>query len=173
MDPQLQSLRFWHDLILIDALLLGIEAPVLLFVGTLLNRLRIERALALLPALAFGWGAWSAKLINDQLIHADSALQWGYAHFPALPVTVDAAAAVASATRTGWAVGAVTTLLLIGGWVLVLRWSRGKGLPSWRPVATRPPRAGRATGSGRAPVTSALDETADEGLEITVESMDP
>ncbi len=173
MDPQLQSLRFWHDLILIDALLLGIEAPVLLFAGTLLNRPRIERALALVPALAFGWGAWSAKLINDQQVHAASALQWGYAHYPTVPVTVDAAAAVEAATRTGLAFGAATTLLLIGGWALVLRWSRGKGLPSLKQKISRPPRSGRTARPAGAPITGALDETFDEGLEITVEPMDP
>lgn len=175
MDPQLQALRFWHDLILIDALLLGIESPVLLFVGTLLNRPRRERALALLPAPAFGWGAWSAKLINDQQVNAASALQWGRAHYPTFPVTVDATAAVASATRTGWAFGAATTLLLIAGWILALRWSRGKGLPSWKQADPRRPRTGRLVTSGSPRSMrpgDALDETADEGLEITVEPMD-
>ncbi len=172
MDPQLQSLRFWHDLILIDALLLGIEAPVLLFAGTLLNRPRIERALALVPALAFGWGAWSAKLINDQQVHAASALRWGYAHYPTVPVTVDAAAAVEAATRIGWAFGAATTLLLIGGWAVALRWSRGKGLPAWKQSIPRRHPPSQTTAPGGALVTGSLDETADEGLEITVEPMD-
>lgn len=172
MDPQLQSLRFWHDLMYLDALLLGIEAPVLMFVGTLFGRPRIERALVLLPALGFGWGAWSAKLINDQLVNATSALQWGRAHYPTFPVTVDAAAAVESATRTGWAFGAATTLLLIGGWALVLRWSREQGPLDWVQDIRHRARTERTTGTGSVPVSGALDNTADEGIEITVERMD-
>lgn len=172
MDPQLQALRFWHDLILIYALLLGIEAPVLLWMGTQRDRPLIERALALLPALAFGWGAWSAKLVNDQVDHATSALRWQYAHYPTFPATVNAAAAVEAATRTGWAFGVAATLLLIGGWVLVLRWSRGKGLPSWH-RAPLPRQTPDAPPHHSAPVTAALDDTADEGIEITVEPIEP
>lgn len=177
MDPQIQSLRFWHDLITIYALLLGIEGPVLLWVGTFLDRPRRERLLALIPVVAFGWGAWSAKVINDEQINATSALIWGRAHHPSFPVTVDAAAAVESATRTGWAFGAVATLLLIGGWVLVLRWSRGKGLPvwprawRWRPDTSQGMRAISPDGQPT-PVASTLDDDADEGIEITVERMD-
>ena len=183
MDPQIQSLRFWHDLIAIYALLLGAEGPVLLWVGTFLQRPRHERALAFVPVLAFCWGAWSAKLINDQQVNATSALVWGRAHYPMFPVSVDATAAVASAARTGWVFGAVATLLLIGGWALVLQWAHGKGLPAW----PRPHRIfGAPTGSpmrlsvpsvGRqaAPVANASaadDEGEDEGLEITIERLD-
>ena len=177
MDPQLQSLRLWHDLVAIYALLLGIEGPVLLWVGTYQERPWRERWQAFVPVLAFGWGAWSAKLINDQAINAAGALQWGHEHYPMFPVTVDAGAAVESATRTGWIFGAVATLLLIGGWVLVLRWSRGRGLPAWSPrrssrlgSAGRPP----ATTRARQPTTGSGTFTgdADEGIEITVEPLE-
>lgn len=177
MDPQIQSLRFWHDLITIDALLLGAEGPVLLWIGTFLDRPRRERVLALVPALAFGWGAWSAKLINDALVHAASLIAWSHANYPTFPVSVDTAPAVASATRTGWIFGVVTALLLIGGWALVLRWSRGKGLPAWGEVFPRRPRASQAAlhlpAPASTPVTGALDDDTDEGIEITIERMEP
>lgn len=178
MDPQLQSLRFWHDLITIYALLLSIEGPVLLWVGTYRERPWRERWLAFVPVLAFGWGAWSAKLVNDQAINAASALLWGREHYPTFPVTVDAGAAVEAATRTGWIFGAVATLLLIGGWVLMLRWSRGKGLPAWRPRRSEGP-AGFEQPPGQAiplasalPITGTLDDADDEGIEITVEPLE-
>jgi hypothetical protein len=173
MDPQIQALRFWHDLITFDALLLGMEGPVLLWISTFLDRPRAERALSLVPVLAFAWGAWSAKLINDEAVNATSALRWGHAHYPTFPVTVDAAAAVQSATRTGWTAGVIAALLLIGGWLLVLRWSRGEGLPHWR----IPPARSRGTATvppahQPVPITGMLDDESNEGIEITVEYMD-
>lgn len=190
MDPQLQTLRFWHDLITIYALLLGIEGPVLLWVGTYRERPWRERWLVFVPVLAFGWGAWSAKLINDAQVHAASLVSWSLAHYPSFPVPAgDTAAAAESATRTGRTFGVVATLLLFGGWVLVLRWSREMR-------GTRSPRRSReareeVTSSDRTPnvpqparhsdpqavrpstlVTGTLDDDADEGIEITVEPLE-
>lgn len=185
MDPQLQTLRFWHDLITVYALLLGVEGPVLLWVGTFLERPRRERALSLVPVLGFAWGAWSAKLINDAQVHAASLISWSLAHYPTFPVPAsDTTAAVESATRTGWLFGAVATLLLIAGWALVLRWSRGQGLPALVPrLSSRSDSLGypsdRTAGApSTTPVrqptiaTGALDDNADEGIEITVEPLE-
>jgi hypothetical protein len=166
MDPQLQALRFWHDVIFVYALLMGIAAPALVFLATLMGRPRRELLLALVPAVAFAWGMWSAKLIADQYTNAVRAWQVGLAHYPALRVMVDADTAVDSAARTGWNVGIVVTLVLIGAWLLVLRWSAGKGLPS-SPRLPRP-----RSEPSREQLPSPLDNANEDSIEIVVERMD-
>ena len=171
MDPQLQALRYWHDLLFLYAMLMGIEAPALVFIATLMGRPRREELLALVPALVFAWALWSAKLIGDEYANAASAMQWVIAHYPHFPVTVDADAAVNAAVRTGWNVGIVTTLVLIGGWALVLRWSRGLGLPNLPGVLSRLTRP-RPTPAAE-PVAADLDEAReDDDVEMVVEHMD-
>lgn len=170
MDPQLQALDFWHNLIVVYALLMGIEAPALLFVATLMGRPRRELLPALAPAAVFVWALWSAKLIGDEYANAASALQWGIAHYPTFHVNVDADAAVDAAARTGWTVGIVTTLVLIGGWALVLRWSRGQGLPGLSELLSRLPRP-RPTPVAELPASDPEDAGEDD-VEIVVERLD-
>jgi hypothetical protein len=170
MDPQLQALRYWHDLLFLYAMLMGAEAPALLFVATLRDRPRRELVVVLLPALVFVWAMWSAKLIGDEYTNAASALQWAFAHNPYVVVTVDADAVVNAAARTGWNVGIVTTLVLIGGWALMLRWSRGLGLPNLSGILSRLTRP-RPTPVAEHPVSNP-NQAGEEDVEIVVERMD-
>jgi hypothetical protein len=164
------SLDFWYRLLVAYAIVLGVEAPLLLFVASLRRRPWYEQALALLPAGGFGLGLYLARNVLAALANWQSYVAFQETHYSpeywrafATDQRADLQAVITSAQWQAWMMGALTLAMLMGGWVLLLRWaSPPRRVAPLAPVATHPPGEVIATES-------------DEGkgtLEITIEPIE-
>lgn len=170
MYALLDSLDSWYRLLVAYAIVLGVEAPLLLFVAWLRRRPWYEQALALLPAGGFALGMYLARSAHAALTYWQSyiafqEINYSPEYWPtfARDQRADLQALVTSAQGQAWIMGALTLALLIGGWVLLLRWvpNPRRDAPS-APVATHPPGEVIATETNEEPGT----------LEITVEPIE-
>ena len=170
----MDTLLFWHGVLVECGVALGIEAALLLGLAVLAQRPRVERLAALLPAagnmLAFTFARnvqasadeWQ-RYITFQFAHYDPRY-WSSFNRDNAQVLVDA---VAAAQRSGIAMLLLSEVLLFFGAFCILAWLRP---PAWLKRL-----AGRHT-HGAAPQaqTAATDVAADddESLEIWVESLE-
>lgn len=169
----MDTLLFWHGVLVECGVALGIEAALLLGQAVLAQRPRVERLAALLPAagnmLAFTLArnvqasadAWQ-RSIAFQIAHYDSRY-WSSFNRDNAQVLADA---VAAAQRSGIALLLLSEVLLFFGAFCILAWLRP---PAWLK---------RLTGR-RAPVASPQAQVAatdvaadDETLEIHVEPLE-
>ena len=123
----LDTILLWHTLVLIEALLLGIEAPALTFVVQYKRRPWYEQALAASPAGGFCWMVLLGRGMRDTYDYWHSYLVFQLAHYPppyAQPTAEDISDAVAEVVRQGWEASTVALLLLALGGVLLLWWLR-------------------------------------------------
>jgi hypothetical protein len=173
-ERRMDTLLFWHGVLVECGVALGIEAALLLGLAVLAQRPRVERLAALLPAagniLAFTLARnvqvsadeWQ-RYISFQIAHYDPRY-WSSFNRDNAQVLVDA---VIAAQRSGIAMLLLSEVLLFFGAFCILAWLRP---PAWLKRL-----AGRHTypGSPQAQV-AATDVPADddESLEIWVESLE-
>jgi len=124
----LGSPDFLQRLLITCAIVLGVEAPILLFVASLRRRPWFEQALALVPTAGFGLGLYWARQARDALAAIQSYLaftRYPYAEWPTFAQHhgAEAQALVASMQQQAVSLGGLTLLLLLGGWVLLMRWA--------------------------------------------------
>lgn len=165
MDGVYASLSYWYHLLVAFSIVMGIEAPLLLFVATLRGRRWFEQALALLPAAGFALGLFLARRAEATL----SYVFFQQAHYPPRywpTFEREQGAAGLQALASGLQqqatlMGVLTFALLIGGCVLLLLW---------------PPYPYHETDT--APLTTAMepppgdDLGTDDSLEITIEPIE-
>lgn len=139
MAAPLAALGSWYHLLLGYAIVLGVEAPLLLFVATLRRRPCYEQALALLPAGGFALGLYLARgahlaltewqrCVTSQIVYCSPEYGASIGREP----QADLQALVASVQHQAVALGALTFVLVMGALALGLYW-----LPIAR-LATRP-----------------------------------
>ena len=168
MHMLLISFDYWRRLLLVYTIIMGVEAPLLLFVAALRRRPWREHALALLPAGGFGVGLYLVRSADVVLAAWQSYVTFQQVHYPltywstfAPEWQSDLQTLVDSIQQQAVATGALTLVLLMGGWLLLLRW-----LPNSRHEAHPAPKQ----------FTSALvsedDLAADDSLEITIEPIE-
>lgn len=162
------SFDYWRRLLLVYAIIMGVEAPLLLFVASLRRRPWREQALALLPACCFALGFYLVRSADVALDAWQSYVTFQHVQYPpdywanfTQEQRLDLQALVDSAQQYATAMGALTLVLLMGGWLLLLRW-----LPNPRHEAHPAPRQ----------ATSALESeeglAADDSLVITIEPIE-
>ena len=165
MNLLLVSLDYWRHLLVAYAIVLGVEAPLLLFVASVRHRPWHERALALLPAGGFALGLYLARSADAALAYWQSYIAFQEAHYPpaywatfARERRVDMQALVDSTQQQAVAMGVLALALLLGGWALLVYW-----LPNLR-------RAAHPIPSATLPAQP-TDET-QGSLEITIEPIE-
>lgn len=129
MDAELGSLDYWQRLLIAYAVVLCVEAPILLFVAALRRRPWYEHALALLPVGGVALGLYLARSARTLLADWQSHVAFQQAHYPptywatfASEQRSELQALVDSVQQQAVAMGGLTLVLLIGGWMLLLRW---------------------------------------------------
>jgi hypothetical protein len=124
----LGSPDYLERLLIAYALVLGVEAPILLFVASLRRRPWYEQAFALVPLAGFGLGFYWVRHARDTLAAIQSYLafiRYPYAQWPTFAQhhSAEAQALVATMQRQAVALGGLTLVLLLSGWVLLMRWA--------------------------------------------------
>jgi hypothetical protein len=171
MDELLTSLSFWHRLLVTYTIVMGVEAPFLLFVASLRRRPWYEQALALLPAGGFGLGLYLARSARVALAAWQSHVSFQQTHYSpdywpafAREQRTDLQALAANTQQQAIAMGALTLALLMGGWVLLLHW-----LTNPRPMA----RPASVDATAEPPTDEDLVVDEEQGsLEITIEPIE-
>jgi len=170
----MDTLLFWHGVLVECGVALGIEAALLLGLAVLAQRPRLERLAALLPAagnmLAFTLARsvqasadeWQ-RYIAFQFAHYDPRY-WSTFNRDNAQVLVDA---VAAAQRSGIALLLLTEVLLLLGAFCILAWL---GKLDW--LARLVWRRAHATPSQAQVVATDVPADDDESLEIWVESLE-
>lgn len=169
MDALLASLDYWYRLLVAYSIVMGIEAPLLFLIASLRRRPWREQALALLPVGGFAFGMYQARLAHNTLVywqsyvafwHADySPDYWAHFENDALPAMQTL---VTSVQHQAWGIIALTCVLLLGGWALLVYW-----LPSLRRAPERAPKPSETNASADPPED---DEAGN--LEITIEPLE-
>ena len=164
------SLDFWYRLLVAYAIVLGVEAPLLLFVASLRRRPWYEQALAILPAGGFGLGLYLARNVLVALANWQSYVAFQETHYSpeywrafAADQRTDMQALVTTAQWQAWMMGALTLAMLMGGWVLLLRCT-----PSSRRIAPLAPIAMHPPGE----VIATAPDEGEGTLEITIEPIE-
>jgi hypothetical protein len=150
------------------AIVLGLEAPFVLFVASMRRRPWYEQALVLVPTAGFGLGLYWARQARDTLAAIQSYLAftgYPYAQWPTFAQnhSAEAQALVASMQQHVVAMGGLTLVSLLGGWVLLMRWA---SMPVPQYAADSALAAAQLSGSE----PGADDEQ--ENLEITIEPIE-
>lgn len=164
VDGVYASLSYWWHLLIAFSIVMGLEAPLLLFVATLRRRRWYEQALALLPAGGFALGLFLARRAETTL----SYIFFQQAHYPPRywltfereQGTAELQALANSLQLEATLMGVLTFALLIGGCVLLLRWPpylRYETPSSLSTTAMEPPDEDLGT---------------DDSLEITIEPIE-
>lgn len=163
IESLLQPLLIWRQIILLYALLLGLEGPALLLAAFRYRRPRMERLVVLAPVAVFCALLIVARALSDTYAYWSTYAVWEVAHTPGnLLITMlsetarDASPSVHGATQLGIGLAVLTAALLVGGWTLVIRWQ-----------ASSLPRSKRSPTAPTAPATVATEDAGN--LEITVE----
>ena len=168
LETVLYPLLVWQQIILLYAVMLGLEGPALLLAAYRYRRPRGERLLAIVPVAACCALLLVARALRDTYAFWLQYGWWQVAHYtfpPGFPrVTLaqtadDAARSAKGAAPLGIALAALTAALLMGGWALVVRWQAPPA--SQAPRAATPPSAG-GTGTLEItvePITVASDTT--------------
>lgn len=163
MSSQLAPFIFWGQLMFGYALLMGVEAPILLFITHYQQRPWYRQLLALTPSIAFMWTWNAARNAHDTYLYWLSYLHFQAARYPATFVPAFARdtateihASVLEVIRQGRISVALMAAMLVFGWALLVRW--------------RLPQLGQRTTSTPAKVPSENSESGT--LEITVEPID-
>lgn len=165
MNAQLAPLNLWSQLMFGYALLMAMEAPILLFVTHYKQRPWYQQLLTLTPAITFVW-TWNAALhARDTYSYWLSYLRFQADRYPATFAPAFARdsppeihASVTDITRHGWIAVALMAGMLALGWAMLLRW--------------RLPQAGQPTTDASTPATVHSEEDEAGTLEITVEPID-
>jgi len=126
MDEVFASLSYWYHLLVALSIVMGLEAPLLLFVATLRRRGRYEQALALLPAGGFALGLHLARRAESTL----SYVFFQQAHYPPRywPTfereqgTAGLQALASGLQQQAALMGVLTFALVISGCVVLLLW---------------------------------------------------
>jgi hypothetical protein len=165
VDGVYASLSYWYHLLVAFSIVMGLEAPLLLFVAMLRRRRRYEQAVALLPAAGFALGLFLARRAETTL----SYVFFQQAHYPPRywPTFAREQGSAGlqklanSLQQQATLMGVLTFALLIGGCVLLLRW---------------PPYPHYETDSALSTTAMELptgdDLGTDDNLEITIEPID-
>lgn len=127
-----------------------------------------EQALALVPVAGFVLGFYWVRQARDTLTDIQSYLaftQYPYAQWPTFAQnhSAEAQALVTSMQQHALALGGLALVVLLGGWVLLMRW------------ATMPPPqyAARATqGAGQLSISEPGADDEEGSLEVTIESIE-
>ncbi len=119
---------YLQRLLVTYAIVLGAEAPILLFVASMRRRPWYEQVLALVPTAGFMLGLYWARQARDALAAIQSYMafiQYPYAEWPTFAQnhSAEAQALVSSMQHQVVAMGGLTLVLLLGGWVLLMRWA--------------------------------------------------
>ena len=121
----LDPIDFWQRMLVVYAIVLGVEAPILLFVSSLRRRRWYVQALAILPAVGFGVALYLARQASASLAY----VTFQQAHYPprywptfAWDQAAETQALVDNLHHQVMAMGGVTLVLLLGGGLLLLRW---------------------------------------------------
>jgi hypothetical protein len=166
----LGSPDYLQRLLIAYAIVLGAEAPVLVFVASMRRRPWYEQALALVPVTGFVLGFYWARQARDTLTAIQSYLavtQYPYAQWPTFVQnhSAEAQALVVSMQQHAMGLGGLTLVLLLGGWVLLMRWA-----------AMPPPQYAAHAALGTVPLINsepgADDEDEQGSLEITIEPIE-
>ena len=160
IERLLLPLLLWRQVILLFALLLGLEGLALLLAAVRYRRPRRERLVVVVPVAAFCALLVVARALLDTYTYWQAYTVWEIEHYPGSVLvtlldqtTQDAAPSAQGATPLGIELAVLTAVLLAGGWALVIRWQ-----------APPPPRAKH----GEATVAAAPAGAPDESLEIAV-----
>jgi hypothetical protein len=162
----LSSLNYWYRLLVAFSLVLGVEAPLLLFFATLQRRRWYEQALALLPAGGFALGLYLARVADATLVYWQSYFAFQQESYPsrywptfAREQHTELQALLTITQERALLMGLLTFIMLFGGWLLLLRWQ-----PSFRRTAQPVPETEPADAA------QVATEAEEQGtLEITVE----
>ena len=125
MHSELAPFTLWRAILLAYAALTSLEAPVLVVLGALRRRPTFELLLAAAPSLVCFWALSIARAAESLYSYWQSYFAFQFVHYPQpylLPSTDGIAPAAAEITRLGWEVCAATSLVLVLGWALLLRW---------------------------------------------------
>ncbi len=158
----LAPIDLWRDTLLLCAVLLGVEAPALLWLAVRAGRSWRSWLFSLAPAAGFVYVLHAARALADLSAwwHAYlffQAAHYGPSYLPAFNAANDRELqpVVAGVSTLGWECGAATALLLTFGWALLIRWT-----PRSHPF--------------HEPALAAASREEDTGaLEITVEPLEP
>lgn len=167
IEALLLPLLIWRQIILLYALMLGLEGPALLLAASRYKRPRVERLLALAPVAVFCALLAVARALADTYAYWVGYTAWEEATYPpgSWPAMLaqtarDAAPSAHGVTPLGIGLAVLTAALLIGGWALVIRWQ-----------APPPPRPKAAPAVPAAPTIPATDVAGT--LEITIAPIPP
>lgn len=155
VSPALAPLVVWHRIVVVDALVLAVEAALLVFGTQYRRRPWFERLLAVAPAVAFLWVAYVARDLQGTYIDWQNYANWITTHYPPAFAqhTFDGLDdAVAGAERLGWLVFIVTLGMMELGWALLLQ--------------------GRVAARGAPHAQAAPPSETDDSLELTVGPID-
>ncbi|HEY7834383.1 MAG TPA: hypothetical protein VIG30_12480 [Ktedonobacterales bacterium] len=159
VETVLLPLLIWRQIILLYALLLGLEGPALLLAAVRYRRPRVERLAAVVPVAAFCALLVVARALFDTYTYWHTYAAWEVVNYPSRywatmlnQTAQDAAPSVSGVQSLGIVLAVLTAALLAGGWALVIRWQ-----------AQPPPSARR-----HAPVETAPASQSDASLEIAV-----
>jgi hypothetical protein len=124
VSAALAPLVVWHRIVVADALVLAVEAALLVFGTQYRRRPWFERLLAVAPAGAFLWVAYVARDLHGTYVDWQNYANWITTHYPPAFAqhTFDGlGAVVAGAERLGWLVFIVTLGMTELGWALLLQ----------------------------------------------------
>lgn len=167
IETLLLPLLIWRQIILLYALMLGLEGPALLLAAYRYKRPRIERLVVVVPVAAFCALLVVARALADTYAFWVGYTAWEEATYPPAfwpamlnQTAQDTAQSAHAVTPLGVSLAVLTAALLVGGWALVIRWQ-----------APPLPRPKRASAAAAAPATATMEDA--DNLQITVEPIPP